>query len=425
MSSFAQQILSHRISRLVVLLLAIAGCAWTIYMAANFGFSRLVVRYALATRNLTASQGAVQLTPNDPQAHRANAALSIYYDSPGNAVISLEHALALRPIDYAVWIALGQARDRLGDNQGALAAFNEGVRRAPFYSQAKWQRGNFLLRNGQNEMAFADLNAAAQSNPELLPNIIDLAWNLSRGDAKLTQDVAQITTPKGHLAFAKLLVARGKTTEATEQFKAAGSAAESYRREMVIQLLAKFAFKEAYDVWAGAGESKLGKVAPGAFYDGGFEAPLTTDESGFAWKVAVGSKVVTFSLDPNSPHDGSRSLRLDFAGESNPSSELVSQLLLVEPSKRYQVSFAMRPQNIVTGGQPIVVALDAGPEHKRLGQSIPIKGSGEWTVSNFEFTTLPGSSAVVIVVQREACPSAPCPIFGTLFIDSFSIKQLP
>jgi hypothetical protein len=128
------------------------------------------------------------------------------------------------------------------------------------------------------------------------------------------------------------------------------------------------------------------------------------------------------SLDSSQPQSGSQSLRIEFSGNSNPS---VSQLLLLEPSRRYQINFASRSQEVVTGGLPILVINDAAGDLKRLGQSQPLsKGMTGWQVFSFEFTTAPATSGAVLSLQRENCSTTPCPIFGSIYLDSFSVQQL-
>src|ERR1043166_10313592 len=102
-----------------------------------------------------------------------------------------QRAGALRPPGYRLGSQLGLLRDQTGDAAGALLAFDEAIKRAPFYAQPRWDRGNVLLRNRQYEAGFKDLNEAAQSNQELVPALIDLAWGLSRGDVKLTEELAR------------------------------------------------------------------------------------------------------------------------------------------------------------------------------------------------------------------------------------------
>src|SRR6185436_6183430 len=118
---------------------------------------------------------------------------------------------------------LGLLRDQARNSAGALAAFDEAIKRAPFYAQPRWNRGNVLLRSGQYDAAFADLNQAAQSKPDLIPILIDLAWGISRGDVKLTEQLTQMKGEKMRLAFARLLARRGKGPEAIEQLRGAGN----------------------------------------------------------------------------------------------------------------------------------------------------------------------------------------------------------
>ena len=394
------------------------GCVWLIKLSASYGISRLLTRSALTLESLAAAQAATSMTPADPQAHRANAALLSQFDQPAEAIVALEQAIALRPRDYSLWLALGLLRDRMGDSKGALAALDQAVERAPFYAHPRWQRGNILLRAGQYETAFADLNLAAQSNPELIHNLIDLAWGVTRGDPQLTEQLLDIRTDKARITFARFLAARGRAVESMRQLNAAGAVDEKERRELIRQLLEKRAFAEAYYVWSGTvPSSNLAGI-----HDGGFEASLSTNESGFGWRV-TDPRGVGLSIDPNEPHSGARSLRMDFGGES-PSPALLSQLVIVKPSTRYRIQFAARSREVVTGARPLVSVTDAGESGPELAQSAPLdKGTSGWRPFSIEFTTGASTNAVTVAVKREGCPSAPCPIFGSIGLDSFSIEQ--
>jgi carbohydrate binding protein with CBM4/9 domain/tetratricopeptide repeat protein len=414
--------LSHRFARLLLFVGAIGLCIWLIQATAAFGLSRLFGRYAVAMRSLDVAQAATQLAPNDATAHLSAATIASLAGSPTESLRELEKAIALRPSDYSLWLAVGLTRDQLGNTTGALAAFDEAVRHAPFYAHPRWQRGNLLLRTGKYEAAFADLNQAAQSNPELIPRLIDLAWSLSRRDPGLTEKLAQIQTPKVRIAFAKLLAREGKVAEAAAQLKAAGAIGDEIRRDLVQQLLAKGSYVEAYEIWRSPTSSS--SVVEAVLYDGSFEGPLTLKETGFGWRVPGELKGVSLSLDTTDRHSGGKSLRIVFEGDSNPSSPVLSQLVLIEPSARYRVSFAARPKDIVSGGPPIAVILDASNQ-KRLGQSTPLnKDTGAWQIVSFEFTAAATTNAVILSVERESCTTSPCPIFGSLSLDSFSMERV-
>lgn len=405
---------------------AIAVCLLVVRSAAIFGFARVLRTYSLIAGSVPAANKAVQVAPNDAEAHYANAALLSGSQNPQISLAEIERAVALKPADYKFWQQLGLSRDQLGDSAGALTAFDEAVKRAPFYARPRWNRGNVLLRTGQYEAAFNDLCQAAQSNPELVPNLLDLAWGVSRGDVALTEELAQIKNEKMRLAFARLLARRGKGKEAVAQFARAGNVPDGIKREVVEQLLARGAFGEAFTIWKASHEAEAGRelVQP-SIYDGGFEGNLEIAGGGFGWRVPRDLPATTISLDQTQPQSGARALRVEFGGNSNGALPVVSQLILIEPSKRYQINFAARSQDVVTGGRPLVVVNDAAGEQKRLGQSAPLApGNSDWQLFSFEFTAAPATTAVLISLQRENCASSPCPIFGSVLLDSFSVVPL-
>lgn len=401
---------------------AIGFCVWSISFAGYFGVSRLITRSGLALQNLSVARAATELTPGDAHAHRAHAALLNRMDASSESVLALEQAIALRPNDYTMWVGLGLLRDKMGDSAGALAALDEAVKHAPYYAHPRWQRGNVLLRAGKYEAAFQDLNIAAHSNPELVPNIIDLAWNVSKGDVQLTSELVDIKNDKMRLEFARFLARQGKSIDAIGQMRVAGAVDRDTRRAMIAQLLEKRAFSEAFQVWS---ELRGNPNPAGTVYDGGFEGPLSTTEIGFGWLVPATTTNFGLSVDPNDPHTGARSLRIEFRGDSAPGDGLISQLILVEPSRRYRVNFAARTRDIVTGGRPIALVTDASGNAEELGRSKAIdEGTNEWGSFSFEFSAKPETRAVLISMKREGCTTSPCPIFGSLWLDSFSIEPL-
>ena len=423
MPNLQSAFLSHRYLRLLLVATAIGACLFAIRSAAAFGVSRLLATYSLSARHLSAANKAVELTPKDAEAHFVAAVVLGMSDTPSKSAPEMEQAVALRPADYTLWQQLGLLRDQSGNIAGAVAAFDESIKRAPFYSQPRWNRGNVLLRSGQFEAAFVDLNQAAQSNPDLVPTLLDLAWGVSRGDVKLTEELTQIKGEKMRLAFARLLARRGKGQEAIEQLRGAGNVPEAVRQELVDQLLARGAFKEAFEIWKGAwGPQGLNANAGPAVYDGGFEGALSFGETGFGWRVPRDLPATSVSLDSSEPHSGSKNLRVEFSGNSTPN---ISQLILLEPNHRYRINFASRSEDVVTGGLPFLVISDAAGDAKRLGQSAPLpKGTSGWQPFSFEFTTTPATTAVVLSLQRETCTTSPCPIFGSISLDSFSVEQL-
>ena len=149
-----------------VSLIGIFACCVGIWTAGRIGYARLVGTYALLANNIVAADKAVAVAPLDPQLHRIRAALLYEQKQFPESARELELAVSLRPRDDYLWLELALLRDEIGDS-GAIDAFDQSVRLAPFYAHPSWQRGNFLLRAGRYTEAFSDLRTAAASNPEL------------------------------------------------------------------------------------------------------------------------------------------------------------------------------------------------------------------------------------------------------------------
>ena len=225
--------------RSVVALVAIVCCLLLMQSAARFGFARLLGKYAVAANSIAAADQAVALAPVDAEVHRARARVLNRLQLPGEARRSFEIASSLRYRDDYLWLELGSTRDELGDPAAALTAFDQAVRWAPHYSHTLWQRGNLKLRMGQYAEAFDDLRAAAASKTTLTPNLIDLAWGLSRGDAKTVEQLVQVNNDHARLAFAQFLAKKGKGKECVEQVRLLGAPlSDENRLELVQQLIA-------------------------------------------------------------------------------------------------------------------------------------------------------------------------------------------
>lgn len=413
---------AQRRLRLPIAFVWILICIVGMWFTARVGYSRMIARYASLTGNDVASMKAVDMAPLDAQAHRVRAAVLYNAGLVSEAAKELETAVSLRPRDNYLWLQLGIIRDELRQPD-AVQAFNEAVRLAPYYAHPQWQRGNFLLRSGRYAEAFLDLRNAAASNQTLAPSLIDLAWGVSKGNSALTEEWTGITDDRMRIAFAQFLTRHGKPQDALEQFRSSKVVSNQARRELMQEMISANAFREAYEIWKGMERADDGQLT--WIHDGNFEVAGSFDDTSFGWQFSQASQGVRLSLDSHQPQAGSRSLLVNFQGYSDPAVVLLSQLLLVQPSKRYRVIFGARTENIVTGGLPLISVSNAGVKKNLLAQSTPIGfQTTSWQTLSLDFQTDSSGEAVELKLQRKQCNSAPCPIFGSLWLDNFSIKEL-
>ena len=389
--------------------------------AARFGFARLLGKYAVAANSIPAADQAIAIAPSDAEVHRARARVLNRLQKPAEARQSFEIASSLRYRDDYLWLELGSTRDEQGDTAAALAAFDQAVRWAPYYAHTLWQRGNVKLRMGQYGEAFADLRAAAASKNSLMPALIDLAWGLARGDVKTVEQLIQFKNDPDRLAFARFLAQKGKGNECFEQVRLLGAPlSDENRRELVQQLIAAKAFSAAFELWRTDRSAK-----PPVILNGGFETAIDLHgfDSGFGWYI-VGKPEPKIVRDESEKLSGRTSLLLGFNGDWKAPAQTITQRIIVEPQKRYRISFGVKTKEIVTGAPPAIAVTDAGND-QRIAESAPFPtASSNWQTLSFEFNTGPDTQAILLEFTRVANACTPCPIFGELWLDDFVIEDV-
>ncbi|HEX8749166.1 MAG TPA: hypothetical protein VF717_18465 [Pyrinomonadaceae bacterium] len=416
----------RRLLHLLCALVAICCCLGATFWAARTGLSKLNSNEALKSGSLSSAEKAVDLSPSDPDAHYARAITLSYSGDPEGALREYEIAVSLRPRDYFLWLTLGTAREESGDAAGALVALRESVRLAPYYAQPRWQLGNSLLRagGGQDE-AFSEMRRAANSDPRLVASFIDLAWAASGNDTGSVERLVEPRNNSTHLALARFFVRKGKIREALAHFKLAGDVSDKERRSLLQELVAAGHYREAYEVWISGqgGDSNLPSSGMEALIDGSFEKSIDLEETAFGWRIPRSLEGVQASLDQGEYKEGAQSLLLEWKGNTNPSLQVVSQLIQVQPGTRYQIKFSARTSKIVTRGLPVIVISDV-VKGIRIAESTPLeKNSNAWGDNSVEFTTGADTSAIFVTVQRQNCSSSPCPMFGKVWLDRFSIGR--
>lgn len=411
-------------------LLLLAGATLS---SLRIGVSRAYSEYALLSGSLSAAENAIRLNPADAQGHYARGMALANLSRFTEVSAPLERAVQLNPRDYFLWLKLGRAYDWQQQPVAARGALESAARLAPFYAPPHWELGNLLLREGAREAGFAELRRASASNATLLPAVIELAWAQYNGDSVAVLQALQPQTPEAQLSLARHFARRNQLQPALALLEAVASdAAEEQRRRMLIDLLDQRRYSEAYQVWLTRRATEPEERQAFAqqrvtLSNGGFEKPLVRDrEIPFGWHWAdEAEETVKLALDPHVTHTGAYSLQLLWAGNLNIAIPVISQLFVVEPQRRYQLQFAARTQEVVSGGMPLIAVADvqAGPGGGFLGVSETLpRNSGGWRTYTVEFTTNPQTTAVRLLLRRQ-CKTDLCPIYGQIWLDDFAVQQ--
>ena len=387
------------------------------------GASRLFSEYGSSADSLAATKRAFDLNPNDPEVHYNYAVRLADAGQGDQATAEFERAASLRPADYFLWQELGRAREESGDLQGAVTALRQAIGLAPDYSQPHWLLGNLLLRNGESDSAFTEMRAAVRSDPTLFPLLNDLAWGVSAGDPQFVRDSTQPVTDTERIALARFFILHQQIEAGMNMLRTAAQISAENRRAIISELIARQEFQSAHSVWSmGFGAGEQSKLA--GLFDGGFEAAISFDNQGFGWLPTQLTETVHILVDPNEPQTGTRSLRIDYAGNFDTGVPVISQLVLLAPQTHYQLSFAARTDKLVSAALPVIAVSDA-KSNLILAQTVPLfAGTNGWHEFAIDFDTPATTEAVVIRIQRQSCAVQPCPIFGRAWYDSFSLKQI-
>lgn len=409
--------------RLTCVAVGMVVCVLGMHSALRVGQARSLANSSLGNGSLAAASEAVRLSPDDPEVYSARAISLLARKEQALAVEDLRRAITLRPRDYKLWGELGIILDRMGNTDAALAAMTEARALAPFYAGPHWDTAVLLQKLGREDEAFKEFRAATASKPALLTKVIEMAWDVYGEDCEAVERAVDPRTTQEQLAVAHFFIGNGKAPEAMSLVRSVNKLSYFDRRRFVVEFLNAKWFAEAYELWVGMRQKPPITPTAGTIDDGGFESGRLSDEPGFAWIVSE-IPATSLSVDSSNHHNGERSLRINWRGSSDASDEIISQLVLVEPNTRYRLSFMARAQDLVTGGAPVITITDVSQKNdQRLAQSsTPPLDTGGWQNIGVDFTTSNPTRAVRIGVQRESCTEHPCPIFGSLWLDDFSLS---
>jgi tetratricopeptide (TPR) repeat protein len=340
----------------------------------------------------------------------------------------LEHSIDLSPNDADLWIELGNYHAGLRDTTGAVKAYRQATRLSPGYGYAHQVLGNCLLAAGENEEAFAELRHASRIMPTLFSKNIELAWQTYKGEPQAVKQALQPESVHERIALGLFFANRSVREQSILLMKDARYLAADERRSLLQELLDTGKFEEAYEVWLSEREGNSNDIRDRAssITDGSFEGKLSIDEPGFGWRFNHDTQAVNVWLDQSEPSSGRQSLRLDWHGDADRSSRIVEQLVLVVPATRYRLSFAARTQSLTTICLPyITITSGKGENEILLGQSTPLpQGRSGWHNYSVEFSTPDSSRTIEVSVKRVAGPEGSCPIFGSVWLDDFSLIKI-
>jgi cytochrome c-type biogenesis protein CcmH/NrfG len=413
------------LARHVLLPLAGLFCLLLVFFAVKWYLANSISARA-EQREL--AQLAADLAPSDPQSHYALAVLdekSFLPEDLPKSLLEFEQAVALSPNDYRLWFALGRARERSGDAEGAERAMRKALELAPHYAQVQWAVGNVLLRRGKTDAAFAEIRRAVESDAAFANPAVLTAWQIFDGDlSRISQAVGD--SPQAKSLLSSFLAKQKRFDEAFQTWNSLSEVEKqkTYGQgssELLNHLLQAKKFRDALDVETQISSSEREMPVPEKITNAGFEnAVNTTGASIFVWQIADGV-LPAIGVDDKHKKSGNFSLVIAFNSPNGQDFRAVQQTVVVAPNEKYdfEVFFRSELKTTATLKWEIVDAASG----KILAATQAAASNSDWSSLKAAFTASPNTEAVTIRLARAACNAALCPISGKIWFDDFSLNK--
>ncbi len=327
-----------------------------------FGLRAAIARYGYEGVTEERMKLAVRLEPGNPA----------YWDRLGryqqynleerdsaSAQQSFRKAIALNPLDTNAWLGLATDYELEGRNAEARKAYLQAAKTYPASADVSWRYGNFLLRQGDQPEAFAELRRAIEADfPPRQSVYVNVIWEaLSAKQLAVAKTVwAQLIKLHPHLEMRDV-------------------------DRLVSELLQAGEFTEAQHVWD-QGMSTINlppllQPSGSVVWDPSFESGVNGNN--FAWHFQPIVQGVSISLDQGQKFSGNQSLRLSFDGKHNPNLEAACALAVVQPGTTYRFSGWIKTTDITTEYGIDFLLRAVEPDKTPVVNTREIHGTNPWT----------------------------------------------
>ncbi|HXN50661.1 MAG TPA: tetratricopeptide repeat protein [Candidatus Acidoferrum sp.] len=412
-------------ARLAVLVFAFALAAILTFFAIRN--ARAANQAGLGTR--AGYEAAARLEPANPETWYL---LGRYWQytldepDPGRAIHNFRRALSLNPRSADAWLDLGAVYESEGDFPAARDAYLQARNAYPVSAAVAWRYGNFLLRQGEVQQAFAEIHRAVYADPKRSAEAFSRCWRVDP-DVRAVLDNVIPPDRAAYLDVIRELAAADQLAATLIVWQRLVSIHPRVSPADVILftdfLLQKGQFADAHRVWQDAlllSDVVTGDPPGSALWDGGFESNVRG--GGFAWIFPAPSPGVQAGLDRRQKHSGKQSLRLFFDGKHNTNYEGVCSNAEVRPETTYRFSAWVRTQAL-TSDEGVRFRLswfsDSHPSGSTNSQDS--RGTQQWTRVEMPWSSGKDVHRARVCVLRNLSRGLDARIQGTAWIDDISL----
>jgi tetratricopeptide (TPR) repeat protein len=346
--------------------------------------------------------------------------------NPARAISNFRLALSLNPRSADTWLDLAAVYESEGDFALARDAYLQARKVYPASAAVAWRYGNFLLRQGEVQPAFAEIRRAVYADPRRSGEAFSRCWRVDPDVGTILDNVI----PPDRAAYLEVileLVAAEQLNETLTVWQRLVSMHPRISPADVILLtdflLQKGHFDDAHRVWQDA--LRLSDIVTGdppgsVLWDGGFESNIRG--GGFAWIFATPPPGVQVGLDRRQRHSGKQSLRLFFDGKRNTTFDGICANAAVQPETTYRFSAWVRTQAL-TSDEGIRFRIYWYSDSHASGSvdSQDSRGTQTWTRVEMPWTSGKDVHRARVCVLRNPSSGFDPRIQGSAWIDDISL----
>jgi len=391
---------------------------------------------------------AVSFAPANAEVLAARGRDHLYRADPirmAEAIQDWQHAVAASPRDYRYWLELGRAYDLNGEVERAETSLQRAVELAPKFFEPRWALANFRLRAGRRAQALDDFKAAIALSGGISSRP-DQAATLSAYEA-INQaldhnlDALRRATPADQISqtyLASYLASNHALDAALEIWRRLSNDDPDTYRSLVFQLLsltqAAGRFEAEREVWqrfvgvegrdAGETSSHRNLMTNGGFEQSplGERYPALADPpTGFDWIVRQHAEV-RVERDGSQAHTGAYGLHLTFAAAMRSEFREVSQLIAVEPSRRYRLSYFVKTRRMPSIALFIDISDATQPGLFSVRSELP-RETSDWREVSLALTTPPAAHALRLTIRSPRLVELNSANLGEVWLDDFRLER--
>jgi hypothetical protein len=421
--------LSDSLSRGLVVVATLVVGLWLSF----FSIRSAIARNGSEGESAKQLESAVRLEPGDPEYWYILGRYEQYnLDQPDSATAREDYrrAIALNPLATDAWLDLGTSYELDGNNTEAREAYLQAKKGYPTSADVSWRYGNFLLREGDQTEAYAELRRAIEADPKRAAaafsrayransNIDDILTELLPANQAVYTDVIAEAASENQLAVAKIVWGRMLTLHPHLEIREVD--------RLVSRLLLAGEFSEARRVWdqglATMNLPPLWQIQGSVVWDPSFESDI--NGYSFSWHFPANAPGVTINLDKFEKLSGNQSLRLVFDGKHNPDLQAACTLAVVQPGFTYRFSGWVKTKDIATE-QGIGFRLRSLDDGKfPVVKTREIHGTNTWTSLDQTWTAGPAGHRVEVCAIREQSDNPDVRISGFAWVDDVNLVLQP